>query len=218
MMPQQLAATLTIPTWLQVLSRLLNAVNSSYHQTSDQMSKEQEVLNLCKKDPRYFAPIYEKYFDQIFLFIIKRVDDEEITGDITSKVFLNCLKNIDKYKFRGVPFSAWLYRIALNEVNQYFRQAKKRERVVSMESRHINVLFEEMQFTEREEQPEEIVARLLETLLPEEVQFLELRFFESRSFREIGFLIGISEVNAKVKTYRILKKLRLRAGELKLIK
>ena len=172
---------------------------------------------MSKKDPRYFAPIYEKYYEQIFMFVYKRIDEEEATADVTSRIFLKCLKNIDRYQFRGVPFSAWLYRIAINEVNQYFRDEKKKDRVVNLESHHVNVLFEEMELLEIQEEPEVVVAKLLGTLKPEEVQYLELRFFEGQSFKEMGFLLGISEVNAKVKTYRILKKLRTRAEELNLI-
>lgn len=204
---------IAIALWLRQLSF---SKLSSYHQSANQMEKEQEILDLCKKDPRYFAPIYEKYFDQIFLYIMKRVDDDEITADITSRVFLKSLKNIDKYTFRGVPFSAWLYRIALNEVNQFFRQEKKRERIVSIESTQIGVLFEEMELFGEEKDPAAMVTTLLESLRPDEVQYLELRFFETRSFKEMGFLLGITEVNAKVKTYRILKKLRAKAEELRM--
>ena len=190
---------------------------SSFHQTRDDIEKEEKILRLSKQDPRYFAPIYEKYYDQIFVFIFKRVDDEELTADISSIVFMKCLKNLSRYKFQGVPFSAWLYRIAVNEVNQYFRTEKRRERTVNLKTEHIAGLFEEMEFTEANEEPEVIIAKLLATLKPEEVQYLEMRFFEGRSFKEIGFYLDITEVNAKVKTYRILNKLRTKAIELRLI-
>ncbi len=60
-----------------------------------------------------------------------------------------------------------------------------------------------------------LISVLLEQLDPLEVQFLELRFFEGNSFKEIGYLLGITEVNAKVKTYRILDKLRKLSKEIK---
>lgn len=199
----------------EFIFRLL--LSSSYHQTKEDIEKEQKIISLCKKDPRYFAPIYEKYYDQIFVFIYKRVDDEEVSADISSVVFLKCLKNLEKYRFQGVPFSAWLYRIAVNEVNQYFRMEKKRERTVNLRSEHIITLFEEMEIAEPNTEPEVIVAELLSHLKSEEVQFLEMRFFEGRSFKEIGYYLDITEVNAKVKTYRILKKLRTKAEELRLV-
>ena len=191
---------------------------STYHQTKEDIEQELEVIRLAQKDPRYFAPIYEKYYEQIFVFIYKRVDDEDATGDITSMVFMKCLKNLEKYKFQGVPFSAWLYRIAVNEVNQYFRMEKKRERTVNLRTEHIGFLFEEMDISEGTKEPEEIIAELLQVLKPDDLQFIELRFFEARSFKEIGYFLNISEVNAKVKTYRILKKLRIKAGELGLLR
>ncbi|MDH5400049.1 MAG: sigma-70 family RNA polymerase sigma factor [Cyclobacteriaceae bacterium] len=187
--------------------RYFSAV-ATYHQTAKHMSAENEIIERCKEDPRHFAPVYEKYYDQIFIFIQKRVDHTEATADLTSRVFLKCLKNIRKYKFRGVPFSAWLYRIAVNEVNQFFRSQVKMQRTVSLEDHHINVLFDEMEYEEHRIDPGILISALLEQLSEDEVQYLELRFFEGRSFRDIAYFLGITEVNAKVKTYRILKKLK----------
>ena len=210
------AANSLMGLW-QLIAAWLMASTSQYHQTKEEIDREQKILAMSKKDPRYFAPIYDKYYDQIFVFIYKRLDDEEHTADVTSIVFLKCLKNLDRYKFQGVPFSAWLYRIAVNEVNQFFRMQKKTQRTVNLRTEHVNVLFEEMEMISDDEEPEAVVSRLLEGMKPEDVQFLEMRFFEGRSFKEIGYFLNITEVNAKVKTYRILKKLRLKAQELKLI-
>lgn len=187
---------------------VLHSISSQYHKTREQIQEEFKLIELCKKDPRRFSPVYERYYDEIFLFIYKRIDNEEITADITSRVFLNALKNLNKYTFQGVPFSAWLYRIALNEINQFYRTQKKMNRVVSIEDSHINLLFTEMDVEEPEKEPEKKVEILLSNLGEEEVQLLELRFFEERSFKEMGYLLGLTEVNAKIKTYRTLKKLK----------
>jgi len=188
---------------------------SAFHQSESQLMDEQRIIEKCKENPDYFAPIYEKYFDQIFTYVYKRVEMEEVCGDITSRVFFKSLSHIGKYKYQGVPFSAWLYRIAINEINEYFRNQKKESRVVSLETAHIGKLFEEIEIAEDME-PEEMVGLLLQELSPEDVQFIELRFFENHSFRDMGFLLGISEVNAKVKTYRILKKLKDIAEKLRI--
>lgn len=182
--------------------------SSDYHKTSDQIKEEYRIIEGAKKNPNKFAPIYERYFEEIYLYVYKRIDDEDITADVTSRVFLKCLNNLNRYTFQGVPFSAWLYRIALNEVNQYFRNQKKAQRTVSIGDSHINILFTEIEIDEPEEEPEKIVERLLNCLDQNEVQFLELRFFEERSFKEMGYLLGLTEINAKIKTYRILKKLK----------
>ena len=116
------------------------------------------------------------------------------------------MQNLNKFEFRGVPFSAWLFRIAINEINLFFRSEKKNQRCVNLTDIHINTLFEEME-TEPQVDRHKLITLLLEQLSAHEIQFLELRFFEGRSFKEMAYLLGLTEVNAKVKTYRIIKKL-----------
>lgn len=181
---------------------------AAYHRTKEEIEEEYEVIKKCQKNPEHFAPLYRKYYDSIFIFIYKRVDHLEVTADITSRVFLKCLKHISKYKYQGVPFSAWLYRIAINEVNLFYRQQTRFERTVSIDQQHIQHLCEEMEYDQVAIDPEVLISVLLEQLNSEDVQFIELRFFENRSFKEMGYLLGLTEVNAKIKTYRILKKLK----------
>lgn len=187
---------------------------SGFHQGEDEINEELKTIHHCQKDPRHFAPIYNKYHDQLFLFIHKRVDNLDIAADLTSRVFFKCLKNIRHYEPKGVPFSAWLYRIAINEVNAFFRQQKKMVRTVNIDENHIQYFM-----TEIDEQPladpHILVPVLLEQLNEREIEFIELRFFENYSFKEMGYLLGLTEVNAKVKTYRILKKLKKIAQEVR---
>lgn len=181
---------------------------STYNKTKDEILAEYELIKKCQRNPEHFGPLYVKYYDPIFLFIHKRVSHLDTTAEITSRVFLKCLKNIGRYKYQGVPFSAWLYKIAINEINMFFRQQNQLERTVSIDYEDIHHFFEELDYQELEIDPEVLISVLLEQLDEKEIQFIELRFFENRSFKEIGYLLGTSEVNAKIKTYRILKKLK----------
>lgn len=192
----------------------LSQSTSKFHLTKEQIEDEYSVISKSQKNPRYFSPIYERYYDSIFIFINRRLDDEEESADVTSIVFYKCLQNIKRFKFQGVPFSAWLFRIAVNEVNQFFRRKKEHQRSVSLKDHHIEALFEEME-SKVEFDRHMVITTLLERLSPDDVQFLELRFFEGHSFKEMGYLLGLTEVNAKIKTYRIVKKLKKIAQELK---
>ncbi|MEQ8243312.1 sigma-70 family RNA polymerase sigma factor [Fulvivirga sp.] len=203
------------PSWLIMFYRLenilypyLKTVTSTYHVSKEQIREELTIIEKAKENPEHFAPIYIKYYDQVFLFVNKRVDNLELSADITSRVFLNCLKKIDSFKFQGVPFSSWLYKIALNEINQFFRRRNNALRSVSIEDHHINLLIEEIDYSETLIDSHVLISVLLEQLDEFEIQFIELRFFENHSFKEIGYLLGMTEVNAKIKTYRILKKLK----------
>lgn len=183
-------------------------VSGVYHKSSAEIKQELIQIKKSQNDPREFAPIYNKYYNEIFIYISRRIDDHDTVADITSKTFTNCLSSLHKFKFMGVPFSAWLYKIAINEVRQFFRQKSKFPRTVCLTEADFTELSQETIEESRYEHALEEVPKLLSQLNENELQCIELRFFEKKSFKEIGFMLGLTEVNAKVRTYRILKKLK----------
>ncbi len=178
-----------------------------YHATSFDLTQEQTLLERAKKNPEEFAPLYNKYYEQIFRFIYKRSDDKDQAFDLTQFVFLKAINNLYKYEFRGVPFSSWLYRIAVSEINNFYRSQKK-QRTVNIDSVAINSIIEELHETKIEHYHDKIVSIIAQQLNERELQLIEMRFFEKRSYKEIGEIVKISENNAKVKTYRVLEKLK----------
>jgi RNA polymerase sigma-70 factor (ECF subfamily) len=179
----------------------------SHIQTEQQLLLEEDVIRKAKTDPEAFRSIYEKYFKSIFLFVLHRVGNKDLTADLTSQVFLKALLRLHQFQFRGLPLSSWLYRIAVNECNDFFRR-NKRERLVVLDDSHAETLYEEMFGHEAMKELKEKLPHILEKLKEEELQFIELRFMEGRPFKEVGDILGISENYAKVKTYRILEKMR----------
>jgi RNA polymerase sigma-70 factor (ECF subfamily) len=179
----------------------------SHIQTDKQLLLEEEVINKAKTDPQAFRSIYEKYFKSIFLFVLHRIGNKDLTADITSQVFLKALLRIHQYHPRGLPFSSWLYRIAVNECNDFFRRSK-RERMVVLNDSHADTLHDEMFGHEVLKELKEKLPLILERLKEDELQFIELRFLEGRPFKEVAYILGITETYAKVKTYRILEKMK----------
>lgn len=174
--------------------------------SQSEMQEEYLLIEEAKKNPSRFGKIYERYYQQIFIFVFKRIGEEENSADVCSQVFLKAMLNLKKYKFQGVPFSAWLYRIAINEVNQFFRK-NNAQRVISMDGQNLV----EMADIVEEDHSEANIQYLLQTfqkLSTDEVQFIELRFFEKMSFREISAVYGITENNAKVRMYRLTNKMK----------
>jgi RNA polymerase sigma-70 factor (ECF subfamily) len=182
------------------------SVNPIYHHSEDRLKEELKWVQFAKEDPRGFEPLYNKYYEQIFRYIYQRMDDKETAHDVTSQVFLKALNNIHKYEYRGVPFASWLYRIAKSELYQSFRD-KKARRTVNVESMHIFEMIEEWEEDTTDEN-RKILLKIISELNEDEVQLVELRFFEKRSFKEIGDLLEITENNAKVKAHRVVKKMR----------
>ena len=116
------------------------------------------------------------------------------------------MQQIGKYQFKGVPFSAWLYRIASNEIAQYYRNTNNTGLSV-LNLLTLSGLIDEMDPGLKESYKNALIDALDE-LKETDVQLIEMRFFEQRPFKEIAEIIGITESNAKVKTYRILEKLK----------
>ena len=178
------------------------------HVTEEEIKRELLQITAAKKDPDHFGPLYDRYYKPIFVFIFKKVQDQDLTADICSMVFLKAMMNIKKYQFRGLPFSAWLFRIASNEVNMHFRSKKKVVKV-QVDERDVKVLMEEMEAPGNTSEEElQVALETLGELPPDQSELIDMRFFEKLSFAEMGKQLGITEDNAKVRTYRVVKKLK----------
>jgi RNA polymerase sigma-70 factor, ECF subfamily len=184
-----------------------NLVTKERTDTQNHSQFEENVILRSQTDPEAFRPLYEKYFKRIFCFVIHRVGDKQVAADITSQAFLKALLNIKKFRFRGLPFSSWLFRIALNECNDYFRKSQ-RHRIVTIEDHIVENLYDELTENTRQEDLRQQLPRILQKLSMEELQLIELRFFEQRPFKEVADITGITETYAKVKVYRVLQKMK----------
>lgn len=189
------------------------SVNSNFHHSDEQLQQELQIIEAAKIDPEKFAPLYDKYYKQIFNYLFKRMESKDAAFDLTGQVFLKALTHLNTYTFRGVPFASWLYRIAHNEMMQLFRQQK--------DKRAINTDISEMRsICEETEEPffEEyipIIKKLILNLKEGELQLVELRYFEKRPFKEIAEILNITEVNAKVRMHRVIEKLKRTIGKIK---
>ncbi len=168
---------------------------------------EESVILRSQSDPEAFRPLYEKYFKRIFCFVLHRVGDKQVAADITSQAFLKALLNLKKFTFRGLPFSSWLFRIALNECNDYFRK-NQRHRIVTIEDHLVENLYDELTENTGQEDLRQQLPGILQKLSMEELQLIELRFFEQRAFKEVADITGITETYAKVRVYRVLQKMK----------
>lgn len=168
---------------------------------------EWKLIEAARIDPAHFAPIYEKYFQRVFLFVFRRIEDEAISADLTSEVFLKALLNLNRVRYQGMPYKAWLYRIASNEVAGFFRNQSK-VRIVNFEKQGLEQLSAE---TEKETSGLEHslgkLTHVLAQLDEQDLQLVEMRYFEKIPFNEISFILGMTETNAKVRLHRLLKRL-----------
>lgn len=190
---------------------------SKYTVTNQAMEQEWLEVQAAQKDPAKFRVLYSRYYESIFRFIYKRTADEDLTADLTSQAFLKAMQSIQQYTYQGVPFSAWLFRIASNEIAQHFRK-NNQSRIVALEDSAVHDVEEE--YTEEDKVDLDVDIKLLKEVIqdldPEEVELLELRFFEKRAFKEVADILDITENNAKVKVYRLLQKMKKRFDKRKI--
>ena len=184
----------------------MSRMNPMYHHTNEKLRTELEWIQLAKRDPEKFAPLYEKYHEQIFRYIFQRMDDKELAFDVTSQVFLKAMNNLHKYEYRGVPFGSWLYRIAKSELYQAFRD-RSSKRAINIETVHLATFMDVFEDEENEINKKRLLKAISE-LKEGDIQLIEMRFFEQRPYKEMGEILAITENNAKVKTFRALDKLK----------
>jgi RNA polymerase sigma-70 factor (ECF subfamily) len=168
---------------------------------------EEHLVFIAKQDRKNFKYLYNLYFERIFLFLLRRSENEDLAQELTQQTFVKAMMNIEKFEFKGFPFSSWLYRIGLNELNLYYRNNKKK-RTISIDNSELPELSEELPSETNQSMTNENLIRAFNFLTEAEVTIIEMKYFEKRSHQEISEILGVSVSNAKVKLHRIIKKMR----------
>ena len=161
----------------------------------------------AKADRKQFGALYNKYFDGVARFAYQRVATKEEAMDIAQQVFMQAMIALDKYESRGFPFSSWLYRIALNEINGRYRK-NKNQRTVNVDEASLQGVMAEMNEPINDDKEERLILAMDE-LEEDEMQLLEMRYFEKRPFKEIAEIKESNESAIKMKVYRLLDKLKV---------
>ncbi|MEL7144771.1 MAG: sigma-70 family RNA polymerase sigma factor [Bacteroidota bacterium] len=167
---------------------------------------DEKAIAQAKEDPKAFEILYKKYYAEIFRFVDKKVMDKNDTADIVSRVFVKSFNQIHHFQYKGIPYSAWLYRVAINEANQYFNNSKTRHVVID-DHLSSSIAFELNTDHDKQQLIDQLPAAL-NRLKPLEIELIELRFYEGMSYKQIGEILNMSENTSKVKTFRALKKLK----------
>ena len=179
---------------------------SPQKKTDNYFTEEEVLVKNAQKNIKEFEKLYDKHYEKIFRYVYQRVVTKQDAMDVTSQVFLKAMTKINQFKFMGFPFSSWLYRIAKSETYQFLKD-KNKNPVLNIETVKIQNLAEEVLEQSADYEVEELIP-ILENLEEKEVQLIEMRFFEERSFKEIAEILDITENNAKVKTHRVIKKIK----------
>ncbi len=166
--------------------------------------EDQALVWAAQKDPEVAGRLYDRYYSQISGYIYHCTLDRATTEDLTSNVFLAAFRHLGRYRWRQVPFRAWLYRIATNEVRMHYRQQGRDRR------RHENVAAEAPAASTGSEAKEEyrILHAALMELRPKYRTVIILRHFEDRTIAEIAAITRAREGTVKSQLHRGLCRLQ----------
>ena len=167
---------------------------------SREEAKDRLLVEAAQKDPSRFAELYELNFERVYVFISHRVGDRSSAEDLTSEVFHKALANLSNFDWRGIPFAAWLFRIAANVIADQWRRGSK-EIVQDPPEASMDMDFEEIEHRAR-------LFRLVDRLPGDQRRVIGMRFAEGKSIREIATEMGRSEGAVMQLQFRGLQMLR----------
>jgi len=170
-----------------------------------QEADEQLLVEAAQRDPRRFAELYELNFHRVYAYIARRVQSREEAEDLTSEVFHQALAKLKQFEWRGVPFAAWLFRIAANAI------ADRWKRVGRESGDPVPDDLEENATTGTHSEDVEqcaVLSQLVESLPADQRRVIIMRFIEQKSIREIAQEIRKTEGAVKQLQFRALGKLR----------
>ena len=168
--------------------------------------EESLVRRAQQRDQMALTQLYEENFDKIYRYIVLKIGDRIEAEDMTQQVFLNALKSISSYKWKGMPFSAWLFRIAHNQIVDYFRKKSRRVTVPLDETMSAGDNDPE-QMTERKVEIEQM-AEATKKLTKAQQEVISLRFAGDLSIAEVAKAMGKSEGAIKALQHSAIVALR----------
>jgi len=180
------------------------------------MDTEIEILvkRAQGKDKEAFTKLFDLYYDKVLNYVFRRVLNAEYAKDITSNTFLKVLKNLDQFEWRNGPFSfsGWIFKIATNEVNQYFRKQNRYKLTIDdpdfKELGDDNKIAEEIEKKIDNDKYLLILNKAIKQLKPIYQDIIHLKYFEDMSYEEISQVLNKNESTIRVYSKRAKEELK----------
>lgn len=182
------------------------------------LQQEKALIEKARKDPESFGQIFDYYYNDILNYCLRRTEDVALAQDIASTVFFKAYKKLWQFKWQGVPFIAWLYRIANNEIKSHFRKSsafhssldEMREEAGFEPSVIDDVEDEIIAAEEKLERHQQFlkVKEQMNLLDPKYQEVLQLRFFQKLKIDQIAQVLNKKPGTVKSLVSRGLSKLR----------
>jgi len=188
-----------------------NELKAAARTDADSDKDELLLIEAAQKDPARFGDIYERYFDRVYAYIARRVGNRDAAQDLTADVFHRALANIGKYESRGVPFDAWMFRIAANAIADKWKRTSKEfgnPAPEEIDSGKIGLEAAEHRIETRAQ-----LFHAVRKLPAEQRRVIQLRFAEEKSIRDIAQEMRKTEGAVKLLQFRAIQNLRDRMSD-----
>ena len=168
--------------------------------------EESLVRRAQKRDAEAFAQLYENYFDKIYRYVVLKIGSKTEAEDVTQQVFLNALQSISSFKWKGRPFSAWLFRIAHNQIVDYLRK-KTRQATVPLDESLASASSNPGLAAEHSLDVEQLLSATRQ-LTEAQREVISLRFSSELSIAQVAKIMGKSQGAVKALQHSAIVALR----------
>lgn len=174
-----------------------------------QLEAERRLIEASQRQPKRFAKLYERYFDRVYAFALTRTHDRAAAEDVTAETFRAALENLSRFEWRGVPFSAWLFRIAANAAVDHSKRASKETALPD----DLNVEDDSWETRLIEVETRARLFELVQRLPTDQRKVVVMRFGEEKTTNEVAAEMGRSEGAIKLLQHRAMQSLRSWVGD-----
>jgi RNA polymerase sigma-70 factor (ECF subfamily) len=188
-----------------------NELKAAARTDADSDKDELLLIEAAQKDPARFGDIYERYFDRVYAYVARRVGNRDAAQDLTADVFHRALANIGKYESRGVPFGAWLFRIAANAIADKWKRTSKESGNPAPEEIDSGKI--DLEAAEHRIETRAQLFHAVRKLPAEQRRVIQLRFAEEKSIRDIAQEMRKTEGAVKLLQFRAIQNLRDRMSD-----
>jgi RNA polymerase sigma-70 factor (ECF subfamily) len=175
-----------------------------------QQASSAGLIEAARTDKTAFSALFRRHYDEIFRYCARRLPDRAAAEDVTSQVFLKMVKSFDRFMGDDTGFRCWLFRIACNEVNSFYRKAARHQSAmdaVRRESPDPAAVPHEL--TDEENQAKiDFLKNAIATLKPEHQDILTLRYFQGLNSEQIGEVLELNPATVRSRLSRSLKQLK----------
>ena len=174
------------------------------------IQNEEVLIEKAKSDADSFGVLYDHYFQRVYSFVYSKVNTQEDAEDITAEVFEKILTGLSSYECRGLPFGAWVFRIARNVIINHYNATSKKKTTDLDEIAELSTDEEKSSPSIKAKHSElsNSVERVIKGLPEREQSILQLKFFSGLNNREIALTMGITEQNVGIILFRTLRKIK----------